>query len=204
MSNLYGEPHRALQERFETRRLADKAEEITVHHEITTDERNFIEDRDMFFLATVDPSGRPTCSYKGGDKGFVRVLDGHTIAFPIYDGNGMYLSAGNLTANPFVGLLFIDFENPRRLRLHGSAFIASGDPLLASYFEAQMVVRVAVTEIFLNCPRYVHRHRKIEDSPFTPRPGIRTPMPEWKRRPDLQDVLPTRDLENIRSDKTHG
>jgi predicted pyridoxine 5'-phosphate oxidase superfamily flavin-nucleotide-binding protein len=184
------------------RLLADKAEEITVHHEISADERNFIEDCDMFFLATVDPLGRPTCSYKGGDKGFVRVLDGHTIAFPLYDGNGMYLSAGNMTANPFVGLLFIDFENPRRLRLQGTAAIASDEPLLATYFEAQMIVRVSVTEIFLNCPRYVHRHSKIEDSPFTPRPGIRTPIPDWKRRADLQDVLPRRDLENIQRDKT--
>ena len=66
----------------------------------------------MFFLATADEHGMPQCSYKGGDPGFVRVVDEHTLAFPSYDGNGMYLSLGNLLVNPQVGILFIDFAQP--------------------------------------------------------------------------------------------
>ena len=115
----------------------------------------------MFFIATADAEGRPQCSYKGGDPGFVRVLDERTIAFPIYDGNGMYLTAGNALVNPHVGLLFVDFERRRRLRLNGIASVAEDDPLLAEYPEAQLVVRVEATEVFPNCPRYIHEYRLV-------------------------------------------
>ena len=63
---------------------------------------------------TIDHHGRPTVSYKGGDPGFVRVLDGKTVALPCYDGNGMFYSMGNLLGNPQVGMLFVIFENPHR------------------------------------------------------------------------------------------
>ena len=109
MSSLYGPGHRALQERFDTRRLADNVEKRVVLTEIPPEHKTFIESRDMFFLSTID-QGRPTVSYKGGDPGFVRVLDNKTIAFPCYDGNGMFYSMGNLMGNGQVGMLFIDFE----------------------------------------------------------------------------------------------
>ena len=120
---------------------------------------------------TVDHEGRPTVSYKGGDPGFVRVLDGTTVAFPCYDGNGMFYSMGNLVGNAKVGMLFINFEKPHRVRLQGTASVDAHDPLLADYAEALMVVRVTVTEIFRNCPRATsaHRHRKLEASEFVPR-----------------------------------
>src|ERR1051326_9525098 len=107
---MYHDASRALQDRFDRRRLADRIEERLVRDHIDDDDRAFIEARDMFFLATADAEGRPQCSYKGGDPGFVRVLDEHTIAFPNYDGNGMFLTAGNALVNPRVGLLFISFE----------------------------------------------------------------------------------------------
>src|SRR5215203_1127012 len=124
MENLYHGGSRRLQDHFDTRRIADRLEEKTVRETIDDDDRAFIEARDMFFISTADEEGRPQCSYKGGDPGFVRVVDEHTIAFPNYDGNGMYLSAGNMLANPNVGMLFIDFERGRRLRLNGVASIA--------------------------------------------------------------------------------
>ena len=116
--------------------------------EIPPEHKTFIESRDMFFLSTIDHQGRPTVSYKGGDPGFVCVLDNKTIAFPCYDGNGMFYSMGNLMGNGQVGMLFIDFEKPHRLRLQGIASVDDGDPLLQNYAEAQLVVRVTVTEIF--------------------------------------------------------
>ena len=100
--------------------------------------RRSIESRDMFFLSTIDHQGRPTVSYKGGDPGFVRVIDNKTIAFPCYDGNGMFYSMGNLMGNGQVGMLFIDFEKPHRLRLQGIANVENGDPLLQNYAEAQL------------------------------------------------------------------
>lgn len=195
MAGLYHDGARELQDRFDTRRLADRLEQVKVHDTITAGDREFIERMDMFFLATADPEGRPECSYKGGDPGFVTVVDEHTVAFPNYDGNGMYLSVGNLRVNPHVGMLFIDFcgNPPRRLRLNGDASIDVDDRLLAGYTGAQFVVRVRVVEIFPNCPRYIHRMRLVERSSFVPRVTRDTPVPEWKRTDWARDALPADD-----------
>ena len=191
--SMFHDGNRELQDRFDTRRLADRIEDRLVHDRITEHDRAFIEARDMFFLATADADGRPNCSYKGGDPGFVRVVDEHTIAFPNYDGNGMYLSTGNVLANPEVGILFIDFERGNRMRLNGTASVQLDDPLLAEYPEAQFVVRVRAREVFPNCPRYIHRMQVVERSAFVPREGCQTPVPDWKRADFARDVLPAGD-----------
>lgn len=198
MSRLYGPEHRALQERFDTTRLADGLEKRIVRTEIIDEFREFIGRQDMFWLATVDHSGRPTVSYKGGGVGFVRVLDPHTLAFPSYDGNGMHYSTGNIVGNDQIGLLFTDFVNPYRLRVQGTATIDVQDPLLESYKEAQLIVRVRVSELFRNCPRYVHRHERVEASKFVPRDGIETPLAEWKRVEEIQEMLSPEDRERAK------
>jgi predicted pyridoxine 5'-phosphate oxidase superfamily flavin-nucleotide-binding protein len=104
MNRLYGPVHRSLQDRFDTRRLAENVEARVVLTEIPREHKAFIESRDMFFLSTIDHQGRSTVSYRGGDPGFVRVLDGKTVAIPCYDGNGMFYSMGNLLGNPQVGM----------------------------------------------------------------------------------------------------
>jgi hypothetical protein len=190
---FYGDGQRALQQRFQTGRMADLLEQVIVHPEIQEAERAFIEARDMFFLATVDGSGQPTCSYKGGDPGFVRVVDPATLAFPSYDGNGMFLSMGNIRATARVGLLFIDFETPHRLRIQGTAAVREADPLLAAYPGADLVVRVAVSQVFVNCSRYVHRYQRVKASRYVPRAGCETPFAEWKRIDVVQEALPPRD-----------
>jgi len=191
--SMYHEGSRKLQRQFDTLRLADRLEEVTVHDRILPADRAFIEQRDMFFLATADAEGWPTCSYKGGEPGFVRVLDERTIAFPNYDGNGMYLSMGNALVNPRVGLLFLDFERQRRMRLTGAAAVALDDPLKDRWPEAQFVVQVAVRQVFPNCPRYIHRYQLAERSRFVPRGGCATPIPDWKRSEWARDVLPADD-----------
>jgi predicted pyridoxine 5'-phosphate oxidase superfamily flavin-nucleotide-binding protein len=196
MPASYHEGNRHFQDRFDTRRLADRIDERLVRDTIDDDDRAFIERMDMFFLATADAEGSPNCSYKGGDPGFVRVLDPHTIAFPSYDGNGMYLSMGNVLANPRVGLLFIDFERGKRMRLNGVASIDERDPLLAEYPEAQLVVRVTATEVFPNCPRYIHHMQLVERSRFVPHVECETPIPSWKRRDWSHDVLAADDPAN--------
>ena len=196
MTSTYHRGSRLLQDRFDTRRLADRLDERFVQRAaIDADDRAFIERMDMFFLATADAGGRPQCSYKGGDPGFVHVLDEHTVAFPNYDGNGMYLSMGNLLVNPQVGMLFVDFtaERPSRLRLNGVATIDEGDALVTDWPGAQFVVRVAVTQVFPNCPRYIHRLALIERSRFVPREQQPVPVPEWKRTDWACDVLPADD-----------
>lgn len=194
MSTMFSSSQRALQERFGTTALADRVSMITMHAEVTEPEKAFIESRDLFFLSTVDAEGQPTCSYKGGAVGFVRVVDAGTIAFPSYDGNGMYLSMGNIGTRPKVGLLFIDFETPNRLRLHGEASIDPNDPLLAEYPGADLIVRVAITKLFVNCPRYIHRYQKLGDSVYVPKAGCATPPAKWKRIDAFGDALPERDV----------
>ncbi len=186
---------RKLQDQFDTRRLAEKLEQAIVSDVIRDHDKAFIEARDMFFLATADEHGRPNCSYKGGDPGFVRVVDEHTIAFPNYDGNGMYLSMGNVLDNPNVGILFIDFEGRNRMRLNGTASIDANDPLMSAYPEAQFIVRVRAREVFPNCPRYIHQYRKVDASEFVPREDCETPFPDWKRGFEQADpgVLPSSD-----------
>jgi predicted pyridoxine 5'-phosphate oxidase superfamily flavin-nucleotide-binding protein len=193
MSLEYSPAARALQDRFDSRRLADRLAEVTVHYRFTPDDRAFTEARDMFFLATVDAEGLPTCSYKGGDPGFVTIIDDLTLAFPNYDGNGMYLSMGNVAATTGVGLLFIDFERQRRMRVDGRAEIREDDPLLEQYPGAQFVVRVRAERIYPNCPRYIHRYQLVERSAFVPRVGCTPPIPGWKQSDWAKDVLPVGD-----------
>jgi predicted pyridoxine 5'-phosphate oxidase superfamily flavin-nucleotide-binding protein len=193
MAAGYHDGSRSLQDRYDTRALADRIDDLLVKDTISEGDRAFIEARDMFFLATADAEGRPTCSYKGGDPGFVRVLDPHTLAFPNYDGNGMYLSTGNVLVNPNVGMLFIDFERGHRMRLEGEASIDLADPLRSDYPEAQFVVRVAARKVYPNCPRYIHRYELVRRSRFVPRTDCLTPVPEWKRSDWAYDALPERD-----------
>jgi hypothetical protein len=193
MSKLFGESHRRLQHQFDTERLADRIEQRLFREHITDDDRAFIERMDMLFLATSDKAGQTNCSYKGGDQGFVRVLDPQTLAFPNYDGNGMYLSMGNTLENPSVGILFIDFENQKRLRVNGVAQIAGASSVEPPYAEAQFVVIVSVRQVFPNCPRYIHKLQRMEPSKFVPRPAVRTPVPGWKRMEWACDVLPAGD-----------
>ena len=199
MSSMYSPSSRALQDQFDTRRLADRLAEVKVHDRFTDDDRQFIERLDMFFLATVDPAGQPTCSYKGGDPGFVTVLDEQTLTFPNYDGNGMYLSMGNVAATNAVGMLFVDFEQQRRMRVDGNAIIVMDDPLLERHPEAQFMVRVQARHIYPNCPRYIHKYQLVERSQFVPRPQARTPIPAWKQAPWACDVLPAHDPANTPS-----
>jgi predicted pyridoxine 5'-phosphate oxidase superfamily flavin-nucleotide-binding protein len=196
MSSPYHAGSRRLQDRFDTRALADRLDEkFLARSVIDADDRAFIERMDMFFLATADANGAPQSSYKGGEPGFVRVLDERTIAFPNYDGNGMYLSMGNVLENPNLGMLFIDFVSarPSRLRLNGVASIDERDELLDHYLGAQFVVRVHATQVFPNCPRYIHRMALVERSRFVPRPDRQTPVPDWKRADWACDVLPAED-----------
>jgi hypothetical protein len=191
--SLYHDGSRRLQDRFETRRLADRLVEVVTHVAFTDADQRFIESRPMFFLATADAAGHPDCSYKGGRPGFVRVIDARTLAFPSYDGNGMFKSLGNVLVNPHVGLLFIDFETPRRLRVNGRASVREDDPLREQFVGAQLIVRVEADAIFPNCPRYIHTMRMVEESTYAPCEGHTPPVPEWKTRPVFREVLPPGD-----------
>jgi predicted pyridoxine 5'-phosphate oxidase superfamily flavin-nucleotide-binding protein len=192
MGQRYQGSQRGLQERFGTEALAARLSEGTTDT-IGEAHARFIEARDMFFIATADANGQPQCSYKGGDPGFVQVLDERTIAFPVYDGNGMFLTTGNLLDNPQIGLLFVDWETGTRLRCNGTASVDDEDPLLASYPGAILVVRVTATAVFANCRRYVHTRQEQERSAFVPTAEQAAPVPDWKRHPWFDGTLPEHD-----------
>ena len=141
----------------------------------------------------VDQDGQPSCSYKGGAPGFVRVVDARTLAFPNYDGNGMFLSMGNIAQQPQ------GRHAVHRLRASPAAAAVGrgehfeGDPLLAEYPEAQFIVRVALTHVFPNCPRYIHQYRLVERSSYVPTMAKATPIPNWKKSDWACDVLPRGD-----------
>lgn len=201
MSGIFHDGNRQFQDRFDTRRLADRLEEQIIHDVLDDGDKAFITRMEMFFLATADAHGFPNCSYKGGDPGFVRVVDDRTIAFPNYDGNGMYLSMGNVLHNANVGLLFVDWENQWRLRYNGVASIAADDPLMAEYPEAQFIVRVGARQIFPACPRYIHKMAIVKRSHFVPHAGSKTPVPDWKRGEWVADVLPAQDPARLADDE---
>jgi len=198
MSRLYGDIHRKLQDEQETRALADRIEEIACKTEFDDDSKGFIESLDMFFLSTVDHDGRPTVSYKGGFRGFVRVIDSTTLMFPVYNGNGMQYSMGNIVGSTEVGMLFMSFEKPHRIRVQGKGQVSKDPELLKQYKEAEFVVKVTLSELWQNCPRYIHRYTKDSDSRYVPSNECATPLAEWKRFEFLQDVLNESDAKKAR------
>jgi predicted pyridoxine 5'-phosphate oxidase superfamily flavin-nucleotide-binding protein len=189
-SALYHDGSRRLQDQFDSRRIADRLEEVTLHDRFIPSDIDFINHASMFFLATADADGWPDVSYKGGLPGFVRVTDHDELAFPAYDGNGMFKSFGNMLVNPKVGLLFIDFEEQNRMRVQGSASVSADDPLMSQFPGAQMIIRVKAERIFPNCPRYIHKMQMVEHSVYAPSAGHTPPVPDWKRMPVFEDALP--------------
>jgi predicted pyridoxine 5'-phosphate oxidase superfamily flavin-nucleotide-binding protein len=188
-SSMYHEGNRRLQDQFESRRIADRLETFT-RTQFTDDDRTFIEGAPYFFLATADADGRPDCSFKGGMPGFVSVTGPSELAFPDYDGNGMFKSLGNILVNVEVGMLFIAMHGrPQRLRVNGTATVSREDPLLARTVGAQLTVRVAARVIFPNCPRYIPDMQLIDPSVYAPRAGYDPPEPAWKDFADFRDCI---------------
>ena len=189
-SNMYHDGNRRLQDQFGSRRISDRLEEKLTRTQFTSDDKAFIESAPYFFLATADAGGRPDCSYKGGMPGFVRVVGPSELAFPDYDGNGMFKSLGNILVNPSVGILFIAMHGkPQRLRVNGEATVSDRDPLLGRTVGAQLIVRVAARAIFPNCPRYIPTMQLIEPSVYAPRTGHEAPEPAWKNFTDFKDCV---------------
>lgn len=191
MTELYHQGHRRLQDEFDSRRIADRLGSFA-RAGFTADDKAFIESMPYFFLATADAEGQPDCSFKGGMPGFVRVTGPNELAFPDYDGNGMFRSLGNVLANASVGLLFIALHGrQQRLRVNGAAIVSRDDPLLAETVGAQLIVRVTARLIFANCPRYLPSMQLLEPSIYTPRPGSEPPEPAWKSFPEFSsDIHP--------------
>jgi uncharacterized protein len=190
----YSEAARGLQDRFDTRNLADAELQVIVHDELSAPDKAFVQSAEMFWLASVDAKGSPTVSYKGGAPGFVHILDDRTLLFPNYDGNGMYYSMGNVATTSKIGMLFMAFDRPARLRVQGDAKLTDDKALVGRFPGAQFAIEVKITALITNCPRYIPRMTRMEGSRYVPdgKTGAQ-PIPGWKRIDAIQPVLPKRD-----------
>ena len=133
------------------------------------------------------------------DHGFVRVVDPKTVLFPNYDGNGMFMSVGNIQAKSKVGLLFIDFQTPQRIRVRGEARCIKEGSILKSYPGANLVIELIVSNVWVNCPRYIHQMNLTEQSPYVPEKDGTIPLALWKRVDLVQDVITDEDKEKAES-----
>lgn len=186
---FYTEGQRAMQAQFETQTLAATMEATIIEDSLNERNQAFISSRDFFFLSTVNANGEPTVSHKGGGIGTVKVIDANTLAFPAYDGNGMFLSLGNIADTAKIGMLFMDFETPNRVRVQATAHLQENDSLLAEYPGAIAVVRAHVDQAFINCARYIHKHKRMETSRYVPDDNGEAPLATWKRIDGMQGRL---------------
>lgn len=188
---MYGTGAREFQDQFDSRRLADRLADLTLHAELDAGDIDLVRDQAALWVATVDADGWPDVSYKGGNPGFVRVVSPSELHVPIYNGNGMWRTLGNIRDNGRVALLFVDQARPWRMRVHGTGTVLTDQASVAAFTQAEAVLVVRVGRVFPNCGRYIHRNDEI--SPYVPQPGRETPIPEWKRLPALREVLPEQD-----------
>ncbi len=190
----YTEKALELQQRFDTTALAAVELQVIVHDALTPADRGFISQMEMFWLASVDPNGSPTVSFKGGAPGFVKIADDKTLLFPCFDGNGMYFSMGNIASTSHIGMLFMDFVTPSRLRVQGDAKLTDDPAIVGQWPGAQFAVKVDITALITNCPRYIPRMQRLNGSRYVPNTKTgEQPIPGWKRIDAIQAVLPKRD-----------
>ncbi len=190
--SFYHDGSRRIQRRFGTERLAAHLAERYVLTELESEHAGWVRGADTVFVATVDPRGRPECSYKGGLPGFIQVPDPRTLEIPSYDGNGMYRTVGNVAAEAWVGLLFLFPALPAKLRVNGRCEVVTDPAVLARHTGAEAVLRVGVRQVFENCPRYLHDPGTGEHSVHCPRPDYRPPEPDWKQKDEYDGLLPSR------------
>lgn len=129
---------------------------------IDADLAAFIESRNSVYLGTASAAGRPYIQHRGGLPGFLKVLDGRTLAFADYPGNRQYISAGNLSENPAAFLFLMDYAQRRRLKIWGRAEVVDEDPVLLARLHdpdlpvaPERLIRFHVEAWDLNCPQYI-------------------------------------------------
>ncbi len=148
----------AAQEKWQTAHMWDEARRTRLlmdHLPGIFHER--VENAPFFFLATSNSTGNCDCSFKGGGPGIIHIIDETRLAFPDYDGNGAFMSVGNILENPHVGLLFIDFADGARLRVNGRASVHDDGAVKELFPDHQRVILVTVEQVVPNCPAHVPR-----------------------------------------------
>jgi len=190
MSDLYHGGSRALQDRFDTRRLADRIEERLVDERIGPEDKVFIEARDMFFLATADGEGQPSCSYKGGDP--VSCAWSIQSRSPFRTTTATACSCRRGTWRRTGASACCSSTLPAEAAAHLGRGERAFRRSVAARVSASPVHRARRGEPGLpNCPRYIHRYALVERSSFVPKAGCPTPIPGWKKSDWAKDILPS-------------
>jgi len=161
----------ALQQKFDTQKRAENFYQRQMLDHLNPAMQAFIRRQELVFVATADAHGNCDCSFRAGLPGFVRVLDRNTLLYPEYRGNGVLASLGNITENPHIGLIFIDFfEATIGLHVNGKAMIVGNDELrqrldLPSEVRQDMAVEggrraerwviVEVEEAYIHCSKHI-------------------------------------------------
>jgi predicted pyridoxine 5'-phosphate oxidase superfamily flavin-nucleotide-binding protein len=163
-----------VQERYGSRTFYDRRRSRTRSPEgpartgegdaLSPDEREYLSERDSFYLATVSETGWPYVQFRGGPPGFLRVLDDHTIGWADFRGNLQYISTGNLAGNDRVALIVMDYPNRQRLKIYGHARVVTveDEPELATRLAppnyqavVQRAVLVSVQAFDWNCQQHI-------------------------------------------------
>lgn len=131
---------------------------------LTEDEKDYLAERDSFYLASVSETGWPYVQFRGGPAGFLRVVDDNTIGWADFRGNLQYISTGNLGRNDRVALIAVDYVHRRRLKIFGHARVVTidDDPALIETFadpgydaEVERAVLISVEAYDWNCPQHI-------------------------------------------------
>ncbi len=165
---------KAVQERLGSRRIYSGVEERGGWSDVIGgDLAEFIAGRDSLYLATATADGQPYIQHRGGPKGFLKVLDGRTLAFADFSGNRQYISMGNLAENDKAYIFLMDYPSRRRVKIWGRAEVIEGDPELAAKLADPSYKRVPervflfhVSAWDINCPQHItQRYTEEEFAP---------------------------------------
>ena len=160
---------KALQERYGSRKQYARLEESESsprgkHAGLGPEEKEYLSERDTFYMASLGSTGWPYVQHRGGPKGFLKVIDGHTIAFADFRGNKQYISTGNLLTDGRVALILVDYARQLRLKILGRVEIFEGerakewlekvrDSAYKATTERVYVIRVEAFD--WNCPQHI-------------------------------------------------
>jgi len=124
--------------------------------------QSLIKKTSYFFLATSSQAGEPNINFKGGEAGFIHIIDDNTILFPDFDGNGIFHGINDMMHNPNVAMLFIDFKNTMRYKANGIATIIDDQDEISQYLDLKgfdyppRVIKVKITYAIRNCSKNIH------------------------------------------------
>jgi predicted pyridoxine 5'-phosphate oxidase superfamily flavin-nucleotide-binding protein len=174
MSKLRGE--RLLQEKHNTKKRATSFYENQMLNYLNSLMQQFISMQEMVFISTSDNAGNCDSSFRAGGEGFIKVIDKNTLIYPEYRGNGVMASLGNISENPHIGLMFIDFfDNCIGLHVNGKASILENEQLSKMMLPGEIKdsiekegkhperwVVIKVDEAYIHCSKHIPKFKKVE------------------------------------------